>query len=60
MGASTDPGHRFYDPEFDENELTDYDRELDKKVPLVSITAFEILDLATVAEQEFPSRYIAA
>lgn len=52
-GASSDEGHRFYDPEFDDTLRTTYDDFLDEHLPGIRQAIVERLDVESRARAEF-------
>ncbi|NTF17964.1 hypothetical protein G6L37_06075 [Agrobacterium rubi] len=59
MGASDDVNHRYYDPDFDADQRTRYDDELDDMLASVRYAAIGRLDLGKKARLEFQD-YAAA
>ena len=60
MGAAPDESHPFHDPDFDPEERTRYDDELDDMIPSIRYAAIGRLDLAGKAKEQFPDLVLAA
>ena len=53
MGASDDPAHRYYDPDFDDSIPTEYDRYLDDILPSIREIVCEKIDVMSVVRDEY-------
>jgi hypothetical protein len=60
VGASSDPEHRYYNPDFDERVRTEYDDYLDEHLPEIRRVVIERLDVEARARAEFGISAFAA